>query len=494
MGKGVVLKGKNKEKVYPVSASDLIFDPTTKKSVKADLAEKVEEAPSDGKQYGRVNGTWKEVEAGEVNETAFINLTPNDGKLNGVSVKVTTNDGQTLLDTTWQGSQLSVQVRGGLTYTVSVGDKEGYIKPDSVSYVAVKGSTRTINMAYIESKLTVEILSNQGVDSAISGVKATVKYGSTTVQVSNGGTIMLPANVNVIITFPSVNGYKTPETITYTHSSGAYVKSGTYKTELVKVTLSTDNGQSVSGQKVTINGTTFTYGNTSIEHKVPFDTNYSISVDGKSGYTLPASQSFNANQSSRNVSIVYKAIQLGVFIQGVSGKLYTSAQWANQETPNGIAVLTEECQFVMGLRTMDKTYSISGVGDTDLINGIVASTDINIAKLDLNGYNNTELMIEATNNNTAYAAYNCKEYTFPNGQKGYLGSAGEWNIILNNFTEIEGLLTACGIELFDDFQYYSLTSTQYDKLKIWYADIYERIFLNESKVIDYDVIPLTTFN
>ena len=51
MGKAIKLQNKKTgENLYPMSASDLVFDPVTKKSVKTDLAEKIGDAPSDGKQ------------------------------------------------------------------------------------------------------------------------------------------------------------------------------------------------------------------------------------------------------------------------------------------------------------------------------------------------------------------------------------------------------------------------------------------------------------
>lgn len=40
MGKAIVLKKKDGEKAYPISASDLIFDPVTKRTVKQDLENK----------------------------------------------------------------------------------------------------------------------------------------------------------------------------------------------------------------------------------------------------------------------------------------------------------------------------------------------------------------------------------------------------------------------------------------------------------------------
>ena len=439
MGKIIKLKNKKTgERVYPVTVTKAVADDASGERLNDILKNKVEEAPMNDKQYARVNGAWAEVEGGAVSETALISLTPNDGKLNGVSVKVTTNEGEILLDTTWQGAQLSVQVRAGLTYTVTVGDKEGYIKPESVSYLAVKGAARTITMTYIESKLTVEIISNQGEDSAISGVKATVKYGSTTVQVANGGSVALPLNANVTITFPSVEGYKTPEAITYTHTGGAYVKSGTYQTEIVSVSLSADNNQSVNGQIVTINGTQHTWNGSVISQKVPFGTTYSVSVNAKSGYTAPTSKSFVASQQYREVSMIYEKIEFGAFVQGVSGKLYKYGEWNNQEEACGVAVVNEHFSCVVSPSFFHDGISIGETSDT-VYNLAAVSDPYN----DFNGLHNTTKIANSISS-TNFAAGYCLSCKNKRGKTGYLGSSGEMYAILEGAANFGTLYIALG--------------------------------------------------
>lgn len=421
--------------LYPITANECVYDAETRKNMKEALAEKVEEAPKDDKQYARVNGTWAEVEAGAVSETALISLTPAGTGLNGATVKVTTNEGETLLDTTWQGAQLSVQVRAGLEYTVTVGDKDGYIAPEAVTYTAVKGATRTIAMAYTESKVTVNILSNQSNDTTISAVKATVKYGSTSVEVANGGSVNLPLGVSVTISFPAVTGYKKPDDITFTHSGGAYTKSGTYQTEIVTVTLSADNSASVSGQKVTINGTVHTWSGSAITQKVAFGTSYEVSVDDKSGYTTPASQSFTANSSSRTVTMVYKEVKLGVYIQDIYGKLWTADEWDGSATPNGIAVITENCSFVV--TDMGKTVSSLWLNSQLLVPGATVAATEEEALLDFAGESNTAAIMAFDSGDTK--ASEVYAMTSPMGYACYLPAMGELQTIYDNIDEIETL-------------------------------------------------------
>lgn len=475
MGKGVMLKGRGNENIYPVTASDLVYDPITKKNVKEELGGKVEEAPKNDKQYARVNGTWAEVEAGAVSEIVLITLTPAVAELNGVSVKVTTNESETLLDTTWEGAQLSVQVRAGLQYTVEVGNKDGFIAPQAITYTAVKGATRTINMAYIESRLKVNILSNQGEDSAISGVKATVKYGSTSVQVANGGMVNIPLNVDVTITFPDVEGYKKPDAITYTHTSGSYEKSGTYQTEVVKVTLSADNNQSVSGQIVTINGTQHTWDGTAITQKVAFGTEYTVSVNDKYGYEKPVDRTFIANQASRELALVYTEAVFGAFIQDIYGRLYTKEEWDGTQTANGIAILLKETSFVVSLSELEVYWSSL----SELINGVLATTDSETALYDFDGFSNTQKIADYFATwGLDNAAQDCQNTIFPNGQSGFLPALGQLRAIHALFSEVQTLIPMVNGTSLDESAHWS--STQYDKDNKWV------LYLENSNYIEVD--------
>ena len=471
MGKGVMLKKKGGENIYPVTASDLVYDPITKKNVKEELGGKVEEAPKNDKQYARVNGSWAEVEAGAVSEVALITLTPAVAELNGVSVKVTTNEGETLLDTTWNGAQLSVQVRAGLQYTVAVGSKEGFIAPQAVTYTAVKGATRSINMAYTESRLKVNLLSNQGSDSAISSVKATVKYGSTSVQVANGGSIALPLNVAVTITFPDVTGYKKPETISYTHTSGSYEKSGTYQTEVVSVTLSADNGQSVNGQIVTINGTQHTWNGTAITQKVAFGTEYTVSVNDKDGYTKPADQTFTANQLGRDCSMVYAEESVYIRAYASNFKEYSlNDTLPSGVTVNGIHVRDENFEFFVGMEDSSSVGLKYDYGDrlipdvtiVEYVEDVLEVENINSGDL------NTEALIEVDALIAEEIEYiqNEDNYEWPGGGRPYLGCLGEWLVVFNNIDKINQYLAKFGgnqIPL--DKTYW--TSTQVDTHLAW---------------------------
>ena len=205
---------------------------------------------------------------------------------------------------TYNGTAITQKVPFGTQYTVSASAKTNYAAPATQTFTAAQAS-RSVSMVYVASNLTVSIASNQTNDTTIAAVKATVAYGSTSVQVSNGQTVGIPVNTNVTVTFPAVDGYKTPEAVTVNNTGGTKTASGTYNTEVVTVTVSADNGESMSGQVITINGTAHTYSGSAITQKVPYDTTYTVSASAKDGYTTPASQTFTASQSGRNLSLQY---------------------------------------------------------------------------------------------------------------------------------------------------------------------------------------------
>lgn len=467
----------------------------------------IEEAPQDNKQYARINGTWAEVEAGAVSETALIAITPALSDLSGVSVMVTTNEGETVLDTTWQGTTLSCQIRAGLQYTVSVGDRDGFITPESVTYTAVKGASRSINMAYIESRLIVGILSNQENDATIAAVKATVEYGSTTVQVANGGTVNLPQDVDVTITFPDVEGYKTPDAITYSHTSGGYTKNGTYQTELVIVNVSAPNGASVDGQIVTVSivepggGVTdpivplseglssgqkiFTVSGGQVEFKVPFGKDYSIKINDMDGFTAPSAQSFTASQPVRNLSFVYKESNIGVFIKsGFDGKSYTVSEWdylPSQHYAIGVVINTSNHKFGIMLDDISDAMQIYNTTD---VAAALPELNLEQALMDYDGVGNTEVMVEAFSG--GYAADMCQAAGSYEDIQTYLGSFGEWEIVRNNIGTVnEALNAALGSNLANELYW---TSTR------WGAVSYYTCYPNRVGDVREDKYMLTMSN
>lgn len=192
-----------------------------------------------------VEGNSRTIEAEYKAELVKVNVTSSNGSaVSGATLTINSKQH------TWNGTEIRQLVPFGTQYSVVCGAVSGFGTPSTQTFTA-QNPEREVSVVYIASSLKVNILSNQGADAAIANVKATVKYGSTSVEVANGGTVNLPTNTSVTISFPEVAGYKKPADITYTHSGGLVEKSGTYQCELLTVNVSADSG-SISGFEITI--------------------------------------------------------------------------------------------------------------------------------------------------------------------------------------------------------------------------------------------------
>lgn len=157
----------------------------------------------------------------------------------------------------------------------------------------------------------------------------------------------------------------------------------------------------------------------------------------------------------------------GVFIEDTKGFLYTSDEWNGSRTPNGIAVLTDNCRFVMSLNNVGNEY-MKWDTFTIEIPGIVTTTDKSVAVKDFKGRSNSTKVLSygwADAGPTLGAFIRTSNYVFPNGNTGYVGAAGEWMAIADNLSEISTLLSKCGGAELND---YYATSTQAESNRSWY--------------------------
>ena len=297
-------------------------------------------------------------------------------------------------------------------------------------------------------KINLTLTTNQTSADDLLGATITLAYGEYSETLMWEGktlTFDIMQYITYTLTFSSVSGYKTPATLELTAvADNVRQIDAQYQTEVVTVTVSADSGASVSGQTVTINGVTTTLTATGVvSQKVPYGTSYSVSVSSLSGYTSPATQTFTASQPSRTVSMVYEEIRLGVFIQDTTGKLWTSDAWDGSATPNGVAVLTDACEFVIALSEAS-SIPIDTNGYSSIMNLTIYSSSSNAIK-DYSGSSNTTVMVSAYGDVLTEAAGYCRNFTFPNGKKsGYLGSAGEWQAAYDNKSAIATCMSKAG--------------------------------------------------
>ena len=207
--------------------------------------------------------------------------------------------------------------------------------------------------------------------------------------------LSVPVGESYTVSFGEVEGYKTPESVSFTSiDDNARMVDAVYYAEHVTVNVSTDNGASVDGSEVIV--------------------------------------------SKR------KRVPNGVYIQDINGELWTESEWDGSVTPNGIAVVSDECNFVIAL--IDTVGYLAWSNNETLVEGISTSTSNSNAEKDYDGEAQTTAILNQLGNNStsAPAAYHCRAYTFPNGAVGYLGAAGEWKAALDNKSAITSALTKCG--------------------------------------------------
>ena len=207
-------------------------------------------------------------------------------------------------------------------------------------------------------------------------------------------------------------------------------------------------------------------------------------------------QSFTWTDSVHEASFTF-AKDAGVYIQHVNGTLYTTDEWTsggyNNDSANGVAVLSNDSSFVVA-KSYQTQKAFSGSGKT--IDTLRRYTTVADAICDNDGYSNTDKIIIGysgyTNNGVtgAPAAEACAAYTFPNGKKGYLASAGEWKLVLDNLTVIQSALRLLGGAIRTGYNTFYFTSTQLNNtLSTWSVNTYDKTLTTSSKITQSNIHP-----
>lgn len=169
--------------------------------------------------------------------------------------------------------------------------------------------------------------------------------------------------------------------------------------------------------------------------------------------------------------LLYSAIENGIYILGRSGKLYKRTEWTNSDFAIGVAVVTNNSRFVIA-RTQTSSMGIMPWNRNSvnlLINGVTTASTEAEAVNDFTGMLNTANIADYYGEYTDYSAGWSKNYTFGNGQKGYLGSVGEWIEAYNSKAEVDACMSLINGTVIDIY-YYFATSTQCDSNKTWVID------------------------
>lgn len=322
--------------------------------------------------------------------------------------------------------------------------------------------------------VNLTLTTNQATHDALVGKVVHVKYATEDGQYTWEGetlTIKIPKYAAYTVELPEVEGYRKPGNFGYT-AVGGNTRNITvsYDTELLAVTVSCEVASvDLTGQEITINGVAYqTPSDRTIVVKIPFGKAYDIVASARAGFDTPEKQSFTASQATRNVTVVYKKISLGVFILDTNGNLVKRSEWraSNNSKAVGVAVLTNKCKFIIAPTECSNVLAWSTHGGfSDSVPGVTTTTASSVARKDYKGVSNSSAIVSRYHAGTNYAAGWCKNFTFRNGKGGYLGACGEWQEAYNNKDEIAACMSLIdGTEIRNSYYW---TSSQYTADSAW---------------------------
>lgn len=211
----------------------------------------VTEAPKDGKQYARQNGTWVEVEAAPKDETVKITVAsnqPSDSNINGVTITVAYEN--TSKQLTWEGTELSITVPVNSNYTITCSDITDYSTPEVQSFTATAGNTRNVTLTYNTTIVTLTVTSNNPtlfVDNAsisISGAVTKSLSGNLTYtfNVPTGKQFTVSGWEVIVNTDTTYRKYDIPEEETHTATGITQNVSYVYYGTKVTLNITADEG------------------------------------------------------------------------------------------------------------------------------------------------------------------------------------------------------------------------------------------------------------
>lgn len=250
-GSEYALKSDISDEVYVSEGTQ----PDGKQEVWIDLSDNtfdelvVTEAPKDGKQYARQNGTWVEVEAAPKDETVKITVAsnqPSDSNINGVTITIAYGETSKVL--TWEGTELTATIPVNTTYTITCSDVTDYAKPQSQTFIAEAGNIRIITLTYNTTIVTINVTSNHPellsnkVDVKLSGYVTKTLSGNRTytVKIPTGAQYTIEGTEVSVFSSPNFRKWVTPDSITSTANGVAEEKTLMYRGAKLKIKLAKD--------------------------------------------------------------------------------------------------------------------------------------------------------------------------------------------------------------------------------------------------------------
>lgn len=337
----------------------------------------VTEAPKDGKQYARQNGTWVEVEAAPKDETVKITVAsnqPSDSNINGVTITVAYEN--TSKQLTWEGTELSITVPVNSNYTITCSDITDYSTPEVQSFTATAGNTRNVTLTYNTTIVTLTVTSNNPtlfVDNAsisISGAVTKSLSGNLTYtfNVPTGKQFTVAGLEVIVNTDATYRKYDIPEKETHTAigitQNVSYVYYGT------KVTLNITADEGTITPVVGLTPAMWTHPLSLGTHDFILPKNYEYRFQGSevTNYDTPQIQTGNTGTeySDITVNLAYKILAEETYAMWV--QFNKSASTTTLERGGNLDVitsLTSKFKRCLALPQDDGSAAIAYLNSTD---------------------------------------------------------------------------------------------------------------------------------
>lgn len=424
------------------------------------------------------------------NDSGFLTTHQSlDGYVNEVQPDGT-QSGNGIANITKEGKILKVTKATFLTEHQSLG---GYVNNVNVTEVAngngiasIAKNGKDINVTQGAFLTAIDgIIAETGEAVAGKGVADISIRGNKLVKKT--GTFVTPATLgDAIDNYASNKGYLTENNLNEKLKETVTIK-------LVSDKSASDTN--LNGAKVTVKSgdttvSTQTWQGTPIKVEVPCDKDVTIEAATVKMYMKPQALVYMPSPLyNREVTFTYKALELGMFFIDTNDNLINMDSWNHtmEETTVGVALITEKVAIV--IPTGSKS-ALKWSTKTQLVEGVTVASTLTDATNDFNGKANTEAIVKALGQN-APAAYYCSNYTFKNGRKGHLMSAGEAQEMCLNIDTLGQMLdyiSSRSTNIGRAYMYW--TSTQQDSSFVWMVNNDQRITITDKTYTGPYTVPI----
>lgn len=376
----------------------------------------------------------------------------------------------------------SIKTPTGESCTITWDEVAGYSTPFIQTFLT-SGTEMLKEGIYSTEILTIQVTADNGtptgyIVSIINGISGTI----IATQTSSVNTYKIPSGTSYYIETTFVEGFKTPSktsTRIASHENDANNVVVMQYVENLDEILTVEVVGPNSGFNIYVkdsNGNTIgTQSTTSKTYTIEVGRSYYVEATKVKGFFTPSTtQTYTAeNRGRRTIIMTYEANPgtlkpvNGFYYQDTDGYFHSSIP-DSRLTINGVAVITSEHSFVMAVDRLPDTYAFGGYYMSSL-SGVTYIDSEASAAIDYNGELNTTKVINALEGKTdssgiqgSPAASAARNFVFPNGKIGYLGSAGEWQIIKDNQSKIKTIFTNLGSNnpMLDNYWTSTLHSTK----------------------------------